>query len=279
MLLAVCGCVTASPKPNGKTERDYYSRTLAVFESATLHKPNPTLNEGLATLLAPLLVVKAPDNGNSSSSSSDGFPAICIHDTGADGPVIYWHEGEGVLNGDRHAQVTFVWFFGGTTPAGPPSMQGVGITLNSAGHPVIWEVLTDRQEVRQLFVAESLEQAAAAHFGPTLPGRRYAIEPSKSEHPGIVVSRVLEDGPVPMGPMVYLAAGTRAISTVLCRCMPAQVKTIQVGAGYELVPMALLDTSGAGKESGAAWQHFVQEILDGRGSQKSLESLRLPKKF
>ena len=100
--------------------------------------------------------------------------------------------------------------------------QGIRITLDARSQPAAWEVLTDTSGLRLIFVSQSLEAAAAAEFGKPLQGRRYAIERDLGQAPGVVVPRVVDDGPVAMGPIVYLCEGTRNVSTVICRCMPAQ---------------------------------------------------------
>jgi hypothetical protein len=74
-------------------------------------------------------------------------------------------------------------------------------------------------------------------FGPPLPGRTYSVERSLADAPKVVVARVLDDGPMPMGPMVYLSAGSRNVSTVLCRCMRAQAKNLAGTYTYELTPL------------------------------------------
>jgi hypothetical protein len=39
-----------------------------------------------------------------------------------------------------------------------------------------------------------------------------------------------------MGPIIYLNAGTRAVSTVICRCMPAQARKLASTSTYDLQP-------------------------------------------
>src|SRR5512143_4089936 len=48
--------------------------------------------------------------------------------------------------------------------------------------------------------------------------------------------RALDDSPVVMGPIVYLSAGSRAVSTLICRCMPAQAKKLVSTSTYDLQP-------------------------------------------
>ena len=157
-------------------------------------------------------------------------------------PAIYWQSDTVQLKGKAHARFSYVWCYSpgpqgsergqstnNVSPGRPESglpLQGIRITLNSAGQPVIWEVLADSSGAELIFVSQNLEAAAVAEFGKPLPGRRYAIERSVDEAPNVIVARVIDDGPVAMGPIVYLSAGTRAVSTLICRCMPAQAKRL-----------------------------------------------------
>ena len=53
----------------------------------------------------------------------------------------------------------------------------------------------------------------------------------------------MTDSPIPMGPIVYLSAGTRAVSTLICRCMPAQAKTLRATTTYDLLPFKAIATN------------------------------------
>jgi hypothetical protein len=167
----------------------------------------------------------------------------------------------------------------GATEDGLPA-QGVRITCDSQGQPAVWEVLADTSGLRLIFVSQSVEAGAAAEFGKPLAGRRYAVERSLEEAPTAVVPRVIDDGPVPMGPMVYLSAGTRDVSTVLCRCMPAQVKRLVVTRTFELTRLdsAAMATflSNAGSGSNAPPVLWPAEERD---ASRLAHCLRLPKAF
>ena len=60
--------------------------------------------------------------------------------------------------------------------------------------------------------------------------------------PDVVVARVIDDGPVAAGPIVYLSAGTRAVSTLICRCMPAQARKLLATSTYDLLPFQIAAT-------------------------------------
>jgi hypothetical protein len=160
------------------------------------------------------------------------------------------------------------------------ALQGVRMTLNSAGRPAVWEVLADSSGVEVIFVSRSLESAALAEFGKPPPGRRYAVERGLEESSGVVVARVIEDGPIAMGPMVYLSAGSRSVSTLICRCMAAQAKQLVETKNYELFPVlvgspspSLLRARAQMGSRPAFWPG------DGQSDGRLEKCLRLPEKL
>jgi hypothetical protein len=160
------------------------------------------------------------------------------------------------------------------------ALQGIRITLDSAGLPVIWEVLADRSGAELICVSQNLEAAAVAEYGKPLSGRRYTIERSREEAPNVIVARVIDDGPVAMGPIVYLSAGTRAVSTLICRCMPAQAKRLLGTSVYDLLPFEsaaaqplLTQARALTKEPTAFWPG------DPRSRDQLEKRLRLPSGF
>ena len=95
-----------------------------------------------------------------------------------------------------------------------------------------------------LFVSRSLESAARSTFGPPSPRRRFSIERLITDAPLSVVARVLDDGPIPMGPYVYVDSEGR-VTTVLCRCMPSQVRAFSGNGYYDLQPLEALGPIGS----------------------------------
>jgi hypothetical protein len=100
---------------------------------------------------------------------------------------------------------------------------------------MIWEVLGDTSGYELIVVSESLEQRAAAESGPPLPGRRFSVENSTNTVPRTLVMRVIDDGPVVMGPIIYLSHGSHDVASIICRCMPAQATNVTVTSNYELL--------------------------------------------
>jgi hypothetical protein len=167
----------------------------------------------------------------------------------------------------------------GIRPNGLP-LQGIRITLNSTGQPVIWEVLADSSGVELVFVSQNLEAAAVVEFGKPLPGRRYAIERTVAEALNVVVARVIDDGPVAMGPIVYLSARTRAVSTLICRCMPAQAKRLLGTSAYDLLPLQATPAQPLLTQARARARDRTAFWPDDAPSDSRLEQcLRLPSAF
>ena len=214
-------------------------RTQAHFERALFLKPGEIPDGGLPFDLAPLIV-----QGVSASSGDERVrfgswsmeAGRRVFDSNR--PAVYWHESRIDLGlGGSYAQFSYIWWYPALVPDDPPAPEGIRITVDESAFPLVWEVLTADGWVLSVYVAESLEQRAQARFGGPLPGRSHAIEPSVGDAPGVVVARVLSDGPVPMGPFVYLTTSPRKIATLICRCMPSQVDEFVETGYYELVPL------------------------------------------
>lgn len=170
---------------------------------------------------------------------------------------VHFQLGKVLIHGQSHEQMTYWWSYQKPTRVErrPPARRGpdarplkhtgaetnapdliLRLTLGTNGIPAIYEVHATRSDIQQIFVARSVELAAQAEFGGALPGRRHAVERSLSDAPQIVVSRVIENSPVAMGPIVYLDAESGGVATLICRCMDAQAKELVGQDFYELVP-------------------------------------------
>ena len=239
---------------------EIYERGGLWFDSAVLFKPLETGgSNSLAFTLAPLLVQQAPPDRDEIGKTLgagrtrlgqagvvSGFGSLSLSNQvlvlDREKPTIYYETDTVELKGRTHARFCYAWCYRivkGVRKAGGVPLQGVRITLDSSGSPVIWEMLTDDSGLDVIFVARSLEEAARAQFGPALPGRRHSIERSVPEARTVVVARVIDDGPVAMGPIVYLNRERHSATTLICRCMPSQAKALEGTRVYDLVPMPL----------------------------------------
>lgn len=228
------GCATtppARPSRPAPTPEDHPDHADLLrqadrqFAQAVLLKPKPTLSEETpAARFAPLLLLES-ERENPTADLPEG-------------PVIFFTEGAALLKGQWHPQMTYAWRLGfaRADPNHPGPWQGLRLTFNEAGEPVIWEIFRHPSRARVIFVARSLEAAAWRDHGPPLPGRLHAIERSRDETPDVLVVRVIEDGPVPMGPIAHVDVARGEITSIICRCMPSQVGQLAGQGEYELLP-------------------------------------------
>jgi hypothetical protein len=218
-----------------------HARATLWFTNAFLYKPVPREPADLAWTLAPLIIQEASQaRGSGSAFAQPNLqpPAVPVETH----PSTVYFDSDAIPVRERfHPRFSYWWSGPNSSDSGLDSskVQGVRLTLDSTGAPVIWEILTDPSGMDVVFVTQSLEQAAQKHFGAPLPGRRFSIEAAWSNAPTTVVARVIDDGPVPMGPIVYLSGDGRTISTLICRCMPAQASNLMAASFYQLVPQSL----------------------------------------
>jgi len=277
---------------------EIYHRATNEFDKTALYKPAEPKSEYLGFALAPLILQEVND-AKEPLSLPDRFGTLSASDARVldrSRPAIYWRADAVQINGKALARFSYVWCYapdslkpermhGITSTASGPAkpglpLQGIRITLNSAGQPAIWEVLADSSRAKLFFVSRNLEAAAMGEFGKPLLGRRFAAERSVEAAPDVVIARVVDDGPVAAGPIVYLSADTRAVSTLICRCMPAQARKLLTTSTYDLLPFHAASTNSLFmqarlvlRERAAFWPG---DDTDG----KELEAcLRLPKAF
>ncbi len=275
-ILWAIGCLKPGPQTStaamGRPWHKLYEQTLTEFELATFYKPREGSMEGLEADLAPLIIQQVMDANAESVLVRDwklepaGFGAVFIDEQGdihvdTTQPTVYVGTSIVTVHGIEYDQVLYIWWYApipqnhGDARAEP---QGVRMTLDSDGFPLVWEVVSlesissSEPGARALFVSSRLERAAADAFGPPLPGRRFAVERSVADATDTVVVRVIEDGPIPMGPFVYLSAHTHAATTVLCRCSSSQVERILEAPYYDLQPLDHLDALGSDRAEWAA---------------------------
>jgi hypothetical protein len=278
---------------------EVYQRATNEFAEALFFKPAEIKTGDLSFVLAPLLLQQV-NGSNEPLALPDRFGALSVSNGAPfldpSHPAIYWEADTVQIRGKAHARFCYIWCCAPgphelahqqrTNSVSPyraePALllQGIRITLSAAGQPVLWEVLTDSSRAELFFVSQNLETAAAAEFGKPLPGRRYAIERSVLACPGVIVARVVDDSPLPMGPIVYLNAGTRRVSTLICRCMPAQARKLLATYTYDLLPFEIASTNSLFLQAKAVSTERLAFWPGDHADENRLEaSLRLPESF
>ena len=82
--------------------------------------------------------------------------------------------------------------------------------------------------------------------------------------PDVVVAGIVEDGPIPMGPYVYVDAADQRVTTLLCRCSPSQVDRI-TDTGYYQLEWGLasdLDSAWLPRTSGTGVQDEPTQFIE-----------------
>jgi hypothetical protein len=237
-----------------------YERAGQPFDAVQLLRPDNAADLPFDVYLAPMVVqertAQTPEN-------TAAFGALAL---GGDGravvrperPVVYFARSHALLGGERREQLAFLWWYPDAHPSALRA-QGVRMTLGKSGVPILWEVLADASGARLVFVSETLEELARAQHGAPLAGRRFSVERSLTEAPGIVVARAISNGGVALGPYVYLDAATRSARTLLCRCSPAEFGALDGELLFELAPLESLAAIGLDKRD---WTPDLPSLAD-----------------
>ena len=202
-------------------------------------------------LLAPIIV---HETGINSEAKQPGW-------TGGEEKErrVYLLRSEVQINGTPHPQFTYCWRY---ETSGRPA-RILRMTIDSSGYPAIFEVFTGAGELTALYASRGLEDAAAKEQDSVLPGKQYNIEGNS----GIKVTGLVEDGPVAMGPLVYVAAGDRRIVSLNCRCSPSRIDKADDSLRYKLI------TPGGSTSASA---EFAAKLPT---SEEALRTLRIPRDF
>lgn len=227
-VIFLTGCHT---QPHINYEQIYEEQYRGIT-SANVFKPRDNTDHPQWFDLAPLIV-----HETESTDLKGYLPRI--NDDGTvstdNNPTVYVHESTATLKNQSHQTITYVWFYT-APPTTNITTRAIRMTLNPEGFPVIWEYLSPDDDVRPIYVARFIESAAEAANQAILKNRRHRVEPAITKHPTIIVPRILADGPVPMGPWVYLDQHHTPI-TLLCRCMPSQLDNVIADAYYQIRPI------------------------------------------
>lgn len=238
-----CGQRHDAGLPDYNAHEALRARTARVFNRAIYFKPRETTAAPRLSML-PLIVEETGDDSRVADETMPRQNGPCLQ-AGATKPTIFTASSAAIVRGRRLEQISYVWCV--VSPGGGdvrPAWCGTRMTLGGDGYPIAWELLAEPPGEAILFVSQSLETACAKELGRPLHGRKFFCEQSEAAQPHVVVARILEDGPEPMGPFVYLDAHG-SITTLLCRCMPSQFREAARTLYYDLCPLAAGATSAA----------------------------------
>jgi hypothetical protein len=233
-----------------------YQRSEREFAYATFWKPIEADAPVQIAHLAPLIVQEVLED-HEHDAPGLRFGALVTLPSGQTAidisrPTVYFAQRTVEFHGADRTQIDYVWFYMRSTDAAHPDRATrVSTILSDDGFPSVWIAdewesyaftsETLRPSHRTYYVADSLEAGAMDEFGSVLPDRRFAVERAIEESPDVIVARMIEDGPLPMGPYVYLGHQSHRVTTLLCRCSPSQIQQITVSGYYDLRPLEDLD--------------------------------------
>jgi len=212
---------------------------LCTFDSARFYKPDTesTHVSALALQFPPLIVQESGRMLPANDAAGDNAS-----------PVMYVDTKRLRVAGSFYDQVTYQWLASRDTEMSVDSagddlsigdsekVRGIRITVGQDGFAAVCEVLQPGSPFRRFFVSKSMEEAARKAYGEPLEGRRFAVESAIDAAPDVLVVGVFNDGPVTMGPYVYLDASL-AVTTIRCRCSSSLVDAFSEEAVYQWLPI------------------------------------------
>jgi hypothetical protein len=258
--IGMSGCKTAAPKPpepiTHVIRQHIYDRAWQPVGHVGLWKPDPAGHMEQAIYSAPLFLIQITEPVRNLSRID----------------VVWAFTNSIVLRDKTHLQQTFLWQPRGQKNLGG-QLQAIRVTFDSEDRPAIWEVFRERSGAELIWISQAFEISAADQFGSPLPGRMSSAEQSFADAPRAIVPAIVDDGPMPMGPMLYMDAHGD-VPVVACRCSAIQASTLEERGLYQLSWIS--SEKGRDRISAAAKNEFMIDWFDPHRLQKRL---RLPADF
>ncbi len=164
-------------------------------------------------------------------------------------PVLYTYHSEAKINGRRHRQLVYVWWFSDRPAmtdddpaAGHIDGDTLRITLGSDGRPAVFEVLQSCGCGHLVYVADDVERRAREQFGGPLPDKTLAVERNVAGKRDLYVSGTVPVPDAHVRPVVFIQAGFHEVSGLRCMSAsaPTDAETVEEHA-YSLVPYSRLE--------------------------------------
>jgi len=149
-------------------------------------------------------------------------------------PVVYMDEESLDAGGEAWTVRNYVFRVG--FDGKDPESQALRIWHAPNQMPVLWEILQKATSFHLVYLSEDWEmRIRSIQTGSPGGNQIQAVDLSAWPYE-ILVPRLLSDGPIPMGPWVYMGAGTVQIEALLCRCMESQLLPPVETFDYQLIP-------------------------------------------
>ena len=206
--------------PSGKTES-----AEVRFTRARIFVPSGSDRKSPEYLLAPIIVHET------ASGSKTGYPGWPGEEK--KNPQVYLARSVVEINGVTHPQLIYSWRYRDPAKAAETingTVRILRMTLNSSGYPAVYEILAGNGELTAVHVSRRLEQESSQEHGQPLPGREYSVERA----PGIKVAGLVEDGPLALGPLVFVSLDGKRVVSLSCRCSPSRIDKADGSHRYDL---------------------------------------------
>jgi hypothetical protein len=209
-------------------EEDLEAHSKTTFEQFLVFERGETYEDGMLSAFSPTIIQQWPTSPPYEprvdlfgSVYLAGNPSRIEVKIATDQPAVYGYTSEAKINGRRHKQLVYVWWYPERPPmkandpaAGRIDGDTMRITLDSRGRPAIIEILQACGCGHLVFVAERIEKAAQAEFGGALPGKSFAVEKDVPGKRDLIVGGQFEAGSGAARPVVHVMAGVHSITTV-----------------------------------------------------------------
>jgi len=215
-----------------------------MFEQAIFFRPEEGSAGGIVEQMAPLIIVESNEKEISAALSDGlgvGTPG-CVSDAEETPiPVVLFKKQSVKIRGESYEQLRYVWH----SCVPKPTFFEFWVIIGKNGWPIVYSASPRPFHKGHFYVSTSLEVAAEREFDSPLPYCRFAIERPSGDLLNRRVDRIIDDGPMPLGPYVYIGKSTQfemklagappqEVVALTCRCEKSLAKSFLAEPRYKL---------------------------------------------
>lgn len=249
-----CSLQAGDPSVGAAKGAIIYEKAERHFQRVAFYKPGKSAADHPENL-APFFIVERPavDRAVKPGIPIAGFScAPCTCRLAPTEPTVFFGTEPIEIGKMSFDSLIFAWFSERNEDEGRVvRLSALRIVLGHDDFPIVYRVEIKERgnqggktEDDWFFVTTTFEEQARDIFGAPLEGRRFSVERSLEQADNVAVPNVLEVGPIPMGPYVYLDHGG-AVTTLRCRCSASQFDEVVETLPYKLAPIEHLKVHNA----------------------------------
>lgn len=203
-------------------------RIRKVYEQAAVWRPGLKPTDELLARYAPTIVIEWPSERDY-PADYDRFGEIYLTGDAAhtqvnvntSRPMVYCYRSEAKINGRRHPQLVYVWWY----PFHPEMSQNdpaagridgdtLRVTLDRHDRPAVFEVIQSCGCGHLIFVSSELEDQARQEYHEPEAGKNLCLEHDVSGKRDLIVVGAVSVPPGDLHPVVYVLAGYHEVSSI-----------------------------------------------------------------